>query len=148
MEDSNIPEEVLLNNCSRKEISTFSTFKESYDLNYEAYEPDPRKLKSLSKVLKDKKITVVLGTWCEDSKVYLPRFLKVMDAINIAEQQITFIGVDAEKQAKKKLIKPFKLEKVPTFIFSDTKGDEIARITESPEKTFEKDIVKLLKQPK
>ncbi|MCY1516309.1 hypothetical protein D9M68_509300 [compost metagenome] len=148
MEDSNIPEEVLVNNFSRKKLSTFTTFKESYDLNYEAYEPDPKKLKTLSKLLKDKKITVVLGTWCEDSRVYLPRFLKVMDAINIPENQITYIGVDAEKKAKKKLIQPFKIEKVPTFIFSDAKGDEIARITESPEKTFEKDIAKKLKPAK
>lgn len=98
----------------------------------------------LSKSLKDKKITIVLGTWCGDSKFQVPHFLKIMDALKIKEDQITFIGVDGLKHAENGLLDNLKITNVPTFIFSDKNEKEFGRITESPTETLEKDMIKLL----
>lgn len=144
MEDPNRHKEVMINKCSREAITSFAEFKESYDPNYNSYVPDSTTLNMLSKSLKDKKITIVLGTWCGDSKFQVPHFLKIMDALKIKEDQITFIGVDGLKHAENGLLDNLKITNVPTFIFSDKNEKEFGRITERPTETLEKDMIKLL----
>jgi thiol-disulfide isomerase/thioredoxin len=144
MEDPNRHKEVMINKCSREAITSFAEFKESYDPNYNSYVPDSTALDMLSKSLKDKKITIVLGTWCGDSKFQVPHFLKIMDALKIKEDQITFIGVDGLKHAENGILDNLKITNVPTFIFSDKNEKEFARITERPTETLEKDMIKLL----
>lgn len=144
MEDPNAHKEVMMNICSREGITTFAEFKESYDPNYKAYQPDSTSLKDLAKLLKNKKITIVLGTWCGDSKFQVPHFLKIIDALKIPENQITIIGVDATKHAENGLIDKLKIVHVPTFIFNDDKGTEVGRIIERPTETLEKDMLKVL----
>lgn len=144
MEDPNRHKEVMINKCSREAITSFAEFKESYDPNYNSYAPDSTTFDTLSKLLKDKKITIVLGTWCGDSKFQVPHFLKIMDTLKIKEDQLTFIGVDGLKHAENGLLDNLKITNVPTFIFSDKNEKELARITEAPSLTLEKDMVKLL----
>ncbi len=144
MQDPNRGVDVMLNKCSREGIVSFPEFKSSYDSFYASYEPDSLLLKNLVKSLTDKKVTIVLGTWCGDSKYQVPHFLKIMDAMNIKEEQITFIGVDGSKHAENGLIDQMNITRVPTFIFTDKVGKEIARITERPAETLEKDMLKLL----
>ncbi|MES2653515.1 MAG: thioredoxin family protein [Bacteroidota bacterium] len=141
MEDPNRHKEVMLNICTREGIATFPEFKESYDGNYAGYKPDSTSFVQLAKLLKDKKITIVLGTWCGDSKLQVPHFLKIMDALKISEDKITYICVDGNKKAENGLIDNMKITNVPTFIFTDKKGIEVARITERPKETLEKDML-------
>jgi thiol-disulfide isomerase/thioredoxin len=147
IEDPNRHKQVMINLCSREGITTFPEFKENYDPNYAAYVPDSTLLKSLSKTLKGKQITIVLGTWCGDSKLQVPHFLKIMDALKIDSDKIKFIAVDGTKHAENGLIDNLKITNVPTFIFSDKTGTEVARITEHPQETLEKDMLKLLTAP-
>ena len=144
IEDSTKHKQVMINQCSREGLTTFAEFKESYDSNYAAYQPDSLLLSEINKALKNKKVTVVLGTWCGDSKLQVPHFLKVMDAAKIDEDKITIIAVDGTKKAENGLIDSLNITRVPTFIFTDKKGKELARITEFPQETLEKDIIKLL----
>lgn len=144
MVDPNRSKEIMINKCSREAITSFAEFKDSYDSNYDAYVPDSTTFNLLSKTLKTEKITIVLGTWCGDSKLQVPHFLKIMDALKIKEDQITFIAVDGLKHAENGLLDNLKITNVPTFIFSDKDGKEVARITESPVETLEKDMLKLL----
>ena len=144
IEDPTRHKQVLVNKCSREGITTFAEFKESYDPNYTAYIPDSTALADLSKLLKGKKVTIVLGTWCGDSKLQVPHFLKIMDAAKIDEDKITIIAVDGAKKAENGLIDSLNITRVPTFIFTDKKGKETARIIEHPEETLEKDMLKLL----
>lgn len=148
MEDPNRHKEVMLNICTREAITSFEEFKASYDPNYAAYKVDSTLLKELGKVVKGKKITIVLGTWCGDSKLQVPHFLKVADALSLSEKDITFIAVDGAKKAENGLIDKMKITNVPTFIFTDKKGTEIGRITESPKETLEKDMLKILAEAK
>ena len=144
IEDPNRHKQVMLNLCTREGITSFAEFKESYDPNYASYKPDSTVFADLNKVLKGKKITIVLGTWCGDSKYQVPHFLKIMDGLKVDEDKITFIAVDGMKKAENGLIDSLKITNVPTFIFTDKKGKEVGRITEHPKETLEKDMLKLL----
>lgn len=144
MEDPNRHKEVLINQCTREAITSFAEFKASYDPNYAAYAVDSTSITQLHKLLKDKQITIVLGTWCGDSKLQVPHFLKIMDALKVDESKIKFIAVDGTKHAENGLLDNLKIERVPTFIFTDKKGNEVTRITERPLETLEKDMIKQL----
>jgi thiol-disulfide isomerase/thioredoxin len=151
IEDPNRHKQVMLNECTREGITSFAEFKESYDPNYASYKADSTLYTDLAKALKGKKITIVLGTWCGDSKYQVPHFLKIMDELKIEEDRIKFIAVDGSKHAENGLIDNLKITNVPTFIFTDKKGQEVGRITEHPKETLEKDMVKVLavvKKPK
>ncbi len=144
IEDPTRHKQVMLNECTRAGITSFAEFKESYDPNYAAYKPDSTTFADLSKLLKGKKVTIVLGTWCGDSKYQVPHFLKIMDGLKIDEDKIKFIAVDGTKHAENGLIDSLKITNVPTFIFTDKKGIEVGRITERPNETLEKDMLKVL----
>ena len=148
IEDPNRHKQVMLNKCTREGITSFAEFKASYDPNYAAYVPDSTLLGQLSNALNGKHITIVLGTWCGDSKFQVPHFLKIMDALKIQEDKITFIAVDGVKKAENGLIDNLKITNVPTFIISDKKGVEIGRITERPVETLEKDLLKAAGAPR
>lgn len=143
-EDPTRSKQVLLNLCTREGLTSFPEFKESYDANYAAYKVDSTALQTIASALKDKNITIVLGTWCGDSKYQVPNFLKILDAAKVDPSQIKYIGVDGKKHAENGLIDQMKITNVPTFIFTDKKGTEVARITEHPTESLEKDMVKLL----
>ncbi len=147
MEDPNRHKQVMINQCTREGITSFPEFKESYDANYKAYVADSTQFEQLTKLLKNKKVTIVLGTWCGDSKYQVPNFLKIMDKLKIDEDKLSFIAVDGNKHAENGLIDNLKIERVPTFIFTDKKGKEIGRITEHPKESLEKDMVSILSAP-
>ncbi|MGF1925884.1 MAG: thioredoxin, partial [Bacteroidia bacterium] len=83
MEDPTKHKEVMLNICTREGITTFEEFKASYDANYETYKVDSTVVEELKKLVKGKKVTIVLGTWCGDSKYQVPNFLKIADALKL-----------------------------------------------------------------
>lgn len=147
MEDPNRHKQVMINQCTREGITSFPEFKESYDANYKAYVADSTQFEQLTKLLKNKKVTIVLGTWCGDSKYQVPNFLKIMDKLKVEESKLNFIAVDGNKHAENGLIDNLKIERVPTFIFTDKKGKEIGRITEHPKESLEKDMVNILSAP-
>jgi thiol-disulfide isomerase/thioredoxin len=55
---------------------------------------------SLGKLLKGKKMTIVLGSWCGDSKFQVPNFLKIMDAVKFDGDKLSFIAVDGKNMQK------------------------------------------------
>ena len=134
---------VLINECTREGLTAFPEFEERYAIEYPAYVPDSLTLDSLKPLIKEQKITIVLGTWCGDSKLQVPRFFKILDALQVSEKNITLICVDVHKKAENGLIDPLKIERVPTFILYE-KGQEIGRIIESPKISLEKDLLLIL----
>ena len=134
---------VLINKCTREGLTTFPEFEERYAVEYPAYVPDSLTLDSIKPLVKERKITIVLGTWCGDSKLQVPRFFKIMDALQVSEKNITIICVDGHKKAENGLIEPLKIERVPTFIVYQ-KDQEIGRIIESPKISLEKDLLLIL----
>ena len=148
LEDQLKHKQIMLNECSREGLVEFPEFKASYDANYESYKVDSAAALQLSKLMKDKKIKVVLGTWCGDSKFQVPNFLKIADAIKVDEKNVAFIAVDGAKKAENDLLDGLNIERVPTFIITDNKGKEIGRIVESPKKSLELDLIDILSAKK
>lgn len=144
LEDKIRHKEILINECSREGLVSFPEFKSSYDLNYEYYKTDSALTPQLEKLLKNKKIKIVLGTWCGDSKLQVPYFLKVLDAAKLNEKQVEFIAVDGKKETENGLTNNLNIQRVPTFIVSDKSGKELGRIVESPKKSIESDLVEIL----
>lgn len=134
---------VLINKCTREGLVSFPEFKELYDIEYPNYSPDSLTIDSLRPFLKDKRFTLVLGTWCGDSKFQVPHFFKILDELGFLEKDENIICVDGLKKAEGNLLDGMKIEFVPTIIFYE-KDKELGRIIESPLETLEKDMYHIL----
>ncbi|MCX2585393.1 TlpA family protein disulfide reductase [Pedobacter sp. MR22-3] len=138
--------DILINACTRDGMATFPEFKEMYEPLYAAYTPDAATMIELKKLVKKEKIKIVFGTWCGDSKVNVPNFLKIMDALHVKEKNIEFIAVDGNKKAENGIIDGLDIKMVPTFIIYDQKGIELGRIVEGPKTTLEGDLLAIYKK--
>ncbi|WP_316796943.1 thioredoxin family protein [Pedobacter agri] len=138
--------DVLINVCTREGITTFPEFKEMYDPIYAAYVPDAATMIELKKLVKKEKIKIVFGTWCGDSKVNVPNFFKVLDALQFKEKNVEIIAVDGSKKAENGIIDGLDIQRVPTFIVYDKKGKELGRIVEHPKATLEADLLEIYKK--
>jgi hypothetical protein len=136
---------VLINYCSRQGVTDFPEMKATYDVFYSGYEPDAALLTELAVFSEGVEITIVLGTWCGDSKIQLPRFFKITDTIGISDQNLTLICTDGEKKAENGLLDHLAISQVPTFIFY-RQGEEAGRIVESPQTTLENEMLNILKK--
>ncbi len=110
---------------------------------YRAYKPQDSMMQQLQNQALPDSIIVVLATWCHDSKVQLPRFVRVLHDLGYADERIKFISVDLKKQAGKFDISAFNIERVPTFIFYKN-GQEFGRIIEKPVVRLESDFYTIL----
>lgn len=119
----------------------------SYATEFANYLPDTLLISQISNFLSAEngeiKITLVLGTWCGDSKEQVPRFYKINSLLTSKFNEIEIISVDRLKKAGSLDISGLKIEKVPTFIFYRN-GIEIGRIVETPLKTIEDDIMRII----
>ncbi len=140
--------DILLNACTREGLVSFPEFKEMYDPLYEAYVPDAATMIELKKIAGKEYIKIVLGTWCGDSKVNVPNFFKVLDALQFKEKNTEIIAVDGYKKAENGIIDGLNIQNVPTFIILDKKGNELGRIVEHPKTTLEGDLLAILKKNK
>ena len=134
---------IMIDQCTRDSLISFPEFKTMYDSQYPSYTPDSITVSKLKALASDVKVTIVLGTWCGDSKLQVPHFFKVMDQVGITEKDLTLICVDGHKKAQNGSTDNMKIERVPTFIFTK-KGKELGRIIESPKNTLEQDFLAIL----
>jgi hypothetical protein len=140
-------EEILYGICT-KDAFTQKPFYDWYNREYKSYKYliNRRLMDTISGNLKGYEIKVVLGTWCSDSRAQVPRFIGIMDYIEFDYANIEFICVDQNKSAGNISTSDLEIIKVPTFIFYK-EGEEQGRIIETPTKTLEEDILKILFNP-
>lgn len=137
-------EEILIGFCDKSglEAGIFSPF---FAEEYSRYQQSTEILQQESKKLSQIRITIVMGSWCGDSKEQVPRFYKILDHIGFEQDRVVLISVDRNKNGHDVPVESYKIERVPTFIFY--KGDkEVGRIIETPTKTLEDDFLKILNQ--
>jgi thiol-disulfide isomerase/thioredoxin len=133
---------MLIGICDRTAFAD-SNFSWWFNSEMDMYSVDSVTLKDVSDKLKDVKITIVMGTWCSDSKREVPRFFKILDLPGYDQKNLTLICVDRNKNATGNEVEKLEIKLVPTFIFY--KNDvEIGRIVETPKESLEKDLVKIL----
>jgi thiol-disulfide isomerase/thioredoxin len=121
-------------------IKTLFENHEGFQDNYEKYKPgnllDPT-------LFRDIEIYVLFGTWCHDSQREVPRFLQLLNSLNIQENYIHLIGLNFLKNEPLDRGKHFQIKKTPTFVFLRNQK-EIGRIVEMPEISLEADLLKIL----
>lgn len=136
--------EKILNGPITKEGLRKMPYKVWFNSNYKTYIVDTETLKNIKKKsLKDLKILAFMGTWCHDSNREIPRLLRVVEEMGIAEQ-LELYGLDVNKKSQFEREKAFDIRKTPTIIFMRD-GEEIGRILEKPKVSFEKEFEKILK---
>lgn len=114
-----------------------------FKANYDAYHLDSETVNQIAPLSKGVKFVTVIGTWCGDSKREVPKLFKIFDAIDIPRDNVILFGVDRTKRSSDGTTEQYNVKRVPTVIvFRD--GEELGRIVESPRKTFELDLLKLL----
>jgi len=126
---------------------TKSSFQEQCSwrkIIHENYHPDPVYLDSIQSIRDSVQVKLFLGTWCSDSKKWVPRFLSLLPALPVNDLQI--IAVDTTKMDRQQLARLYEVDSVPTFLFF--RGDKLlGRINVKPSKRkFEKQIFEFLKK--
>lgn len=116
-------------------------WKEEYDL----FKPDPVTVGKFSNITRPFQIICVLGTWCSDSRVGVPPFLKTLESANNPNLSITLYAVDRNKQDPYEIAKKYNVDRVPTFIVLSG-NKEIGRMVEFPENSFETDFLNILEK--
>lgn len=140
--DEESGELMLVGPCTREAFSDTS-FSGWFDSEYEAYNPDSVAVKEIEYNFDDVKTTIIMGTWCSDSREQVPRFFKVTDEAGYPENNITIDCVNRDKKEYSGSVDSLNIELVPTFIFYRD-GKEIGRIIETPQQTMEEDIYTIL----
>lgn len=108
----------------------------------EKYEPREKWMDSLDQVTDNHDVRMYVGTYCPDSKKWVPRLLKLRSELPIGELDV--ISVDTTKKDAEGLAEADNIEKIPTFIFYRD-GKEVGRIIEKPKGRLEKAIFTTLK---
>ena len=120
-------------------------FQEWFTLNYDAFQPNLGEEFPQTQ-LQDTEVTIFLGTWCGDSKLWVPRFVKLWDELGLDRNQLHFVALHNKsavyKQGPNGEEKGLNIHRVPTFIF-EQKDQEIARIVESPLNSLEADLAQV-----
>jgi len=94
---------------------------------------------------KNHNIEIFLGTWCSDSRKWIPVFLKLAPILQA--DSLFFVFLDENKEDTEGLAKRRNISHVPTFILY-RKQTEVGRIIESPESgVLSKDLLKIFQQP-
>ena len=124
-------------------------YSEWYVREHDEYELDQKAVAELKKrKLNSYNITLVMGTWCEDSHREVPRFFKILEELKYPDGKLTMIAVNRKKEAPSGEEGPFNIQKVPTIIVQKY-GKEIGRIIESPSTGYlERDLLEILKKDK
>lgn len=133
----------MLIGVTPKDAFLDSNFSKWFNLEYADYKPDTSYSNYLKNLLGDKKIKIVMGTWCSDSRREVPRFIKILDQIDFNDSNLTIINVDRQKKGIAEETDGLNIELVPTFIIYNN-DIELGRIVETPEDTLEKDLYKIL----
>lgn len=135
---------MLIGVCDRTAFADTS-FSWWFKSEFDNYNPDSIAVKKLFEVIKNVKITIVMGTWCSDSRREVPRLFNLLDKIGYDERNLTLICVDRKKVSPAGEVEKLDIKLVPTFIFYEN-NKEIGRIVESPKESLEKDLVKIIIQ--
>jgi tetratricopeptide (TPR) repeat protein len=119
-------------------------FKEWYHKSIENYTPQTDERVNLG--MEGVDVLIYLGTWCGDSKNWVPKFIKKWESMNLSLDRLKMVAVhnqdEVYKQAPDRSEVEHNLHRVPTFVFSRN-GKEIGKIVESPVNSLDTDIAQI-----
>jgi len=140
--DNKTQNTILIGPCNRDGLKT-GDFGARFFSEYDNYHADTSIINQLKNLRQNLTITIISGTWCDDSKEQIPRFYKILDEAGFDENDIRLISIDRDKKAGDLNIDSLKITLVPTFIvYYDNK--ETGRIVEAPKQSLEKDLYSII----
>ena len=123
-------------------IEKDSLYSPWFQANYDAAifpSPPPKWVKKF----RNTSVEIYMGTWCGDSKKWVPQFVKLWDSYGLDRSKLSFTALydtdEKYKQGPNGEEKGKRIHRVPTFIFNRD-GKEYARIVESPRNDLETDL--------
>ncbi len=135
---------VILIGYGNRDAFSLPEFQGWFDETYEVYLPLEDVMESLSQKDLDKvTITIVMATWCPDSRREVPGFYRILDELGIPDESVTLINVNTDKLVPGEDLTSLNVAYVPTFIIYRN-GEEVGRIIESPDDSLEEDMLKIL----
>lgn len=140
--DEKSGKQIAIGICDRA-VFADTNFSWWYDSEYNNYEASVQILDSIKSKLENVSITIVMGTWCSDSRKQVPGFLRILDEIKFDPDKLTLICVDRKKEAEGTNAKELDIKLVPTLIIYKDEH-ELGRIVETPQTTLESDLKKIL----
>ena len=140
------PKPMLLGSCTRDSLLQ-EPYVEWFNKYHEPYTPNAEVIGKFDNVEADFEVTIFFGSWCGDSKRQVPRFLKVLDALEFPEDKLSLIGVtnvdSLKKQSPDGEERQQEIYRVPVFIVKRN-GVEVNRIVEIPVLSLERDLLKIV----
>ncbi|MHA7128252.1 hypothetical protein [Algoriphagus namhaensis] len=126
-------------------LQTDSLYKPWFLDGFENFELSGRS-QAWKENLKNTEVEIYLGTWCGDSKRWVPRFVKIWNELGLDENRLHFIalydGKELYKQGPNGEEKGKRIHRVPTFVFKEN-GEEYARMVEYPVNDLETDLAQI-----
>jgi len=116
-----------------------------YNQGFESYQPNADVVDQIKPLLKNVAFELIVATWCPDSKRETPRFLKLLNQLNVPSDELNMIAVNRKKVCPEAGVEEGYIDYIPTFIIRRNEA-EIGRIVERPIKTLEGDLLSILKK--
>lgn len=133
--------EILVGRISYAQMTQYS--KAWFDKEYDFYRINIELLEKIKPLLKDKRVVLIMGTWCEDSQREVPGMMKILNQAGYNTAEMEIIAIDEDKRTKEGLEKVYDLAYIPALIFFDGEK-EMNRIVEFPINSLEQDILDIL----
>ncbi|SFT42997.1 hypothetical protein SAMN04489724_0720 [Algoriphagus locisalis] len=126
-------------------LKTDTTYQGWFEQYYNAFQLSGKNT-DWKKRFENTEIEIFLGTWCGDSKRWVPQLVKLWNELGLDENQLKFTalydGEERYKQGPKGEEKGKSIHRVPTFIFKEN-DKEYARIVEFPVNDLETDLAQI-----
>ena len=126
-------------------LETDSLYTAWFTENYQAYSLGEQNT-DWKEGLQDMQVDIYLGTWCGDSRYWVPQFVALWDQLGLDRDQLHFTalynGAEKYKQGPNGEEKGLDIHRVPTFIFKQA-GQEVARMVESPANDLYTDVAQI-----
>jgi thiol-disulfide isomerase/thioredoxin len=106
--------------------------------------PDPEALAKLQGLDREVRVDVFFGTWCPDSMAHVSAFFKILDLADNPLIKPRYIAIPEDKAKRSPYFEGrTDITRLPTFLVI-VDGREAGRIVETPKKSVEADLVKIL----
>lgn len=110
-----------------------------------AYAPDPEAVETLRSHDREIEVTVALGTWCGDSRNYVPKLIKSLEEAGNSRIRLDLMAIHRSFTQPSDFIRGQQVTNVPTVIVRQA-GVEIGRIVETPgSASIETDLAAILR---
>jgi hypothetical protein len=136
--------DIIVGYCTLEGI-TDTAFLSAYRQEYDHFRSAKEVMNQIYPLLDGITVTIVMGTWCSDSREQVPRFFRLFNDLEHSFADPVIICVDREKKAGDLSLDGLNIVKVPTFIVY-FKGTELGRIIETPKTTMDQDFLDILKK--